>query len=1423
MEILKTVKWLAKLVWCGFVLIFFAPYKSFTIWYLPHHTRGYLQSYSRHVRFSRWIKLFSIVHASTMAVIIFSIIGILRNASPALAATCNISGPTTIDQSYVDTNSCADIHITGTTTVVVSSINLNGSSAGVFYIDSSVTATFDGALTLSDSADSLVVNGTLRPVSGNTTGLTVTAQTMTINSSGTINANNRGCAGGTSSGDGLGPDTTTGTCTISTSGYGDGSSTGGAGGSHGGAGGRAADSFTGTTYDSSTAPTLFGSGGGAGGTNIGGAGGGKVRLDVAGTLTISGTITANGANGLAGGGNAGGGGSGGSVYITCGTLAGTSTISTTGGNGGDGSSNDGGGGGGGRVSIYYITLGSFTLSNATATKGSKGGAGQNNGADGADGTVNTVQYTVPATPSITAPAASATNQLRTLIPTSSAYSANGLTHTTSDWQISDDNTFSDSDCSDTNIVWCALASSQKTSTTVNTTNGTFQNALSGKTLLAPNVTYYIRVRHTNAAGNSNWSSSVAFTTAANVVPATPTNSAPANAATSVSKNPTLTSSTFSDSDGDAQLSSSWRIRESSDCSGTNVWSKTDDTTNLTSIVVNTTNGTFADSLSGQTSLKSHTTYSFQVLYKDTYSGSSGLSACTSFTTLNTTPTLASNVPNQTLYEDTNVSTAFNLNTYITDVDFNDNGSLVCSATDGFSASLGTMTINSNGAIDFTPAANANGSDTIQFSCQDGAAAAATSNVITVTLTAVNDVPSFTKGSNQTVLEDAGAQTVTTWATSISSGPSNESTQTLTFTATNTNNSLFSTQPSVSTSTGNLTYTPATNANGSATVTISLSDDGGTTNGGNNTSASQTFTISVTAVNDTPVFSSSISVSAWNEDTTSSNAFDLDTYFSDADTGDVCTFSVVTNPSPQVVASIASDNQVSFTPAASYNGSTSVKFRCTDGSSATVDSNTITLTVTSVNDVPTVTTSGGQTVSEDVGSTSVTATGSDADGDAMTYVWTESSDSGDGCSLSSFSAASPTVTILNRNSSYSCVFSVYVKDSTSSSATAQITINVTGDNDTPVLTTVSEKTVDENESLTFSVGASDQDSSSISLSAADTRGDFSAQGVTVSSLFKDNSNNTGTFSWTPGFTDSGSYQLTVNGTDAVNTASEIINVTVREITDPPTFSGSLPNVSFVAGRTTSTIFDLNDYFTDDSQATLSFTSTGTKSVEVTIKDGQVSLSAPSSFVGHESLTFVAHDAYGLTVDSNTIILTVSAPTIIDIGEIDHINGSNSGPGIITIIGDHGETLGSIEAFPIGGVIPKIASLKDANYIFAVKRRSGSTIHVYNLIPKLVMKHRLSPHLHYRQIATGNLDNNLETEEVAVATRRDSTAYIKIFSFRPLVKQATLRVEGIAHGIYNNHFTLLIKQRKLFIRNKSGDTIFTWRPFPANTSTLASKHT
>ena len=134
-------------------------------------------------------------------------------------------------------------------------------------------------------------------------------------------------------------------------------------------------------------------------------------------------------------------------------------------------------------------------------------------------------------------------------------------------------------------------------------------------------------------------------------------------------------------------------------------------------------------------------------------------------------------------------------------------------------------VSPTGMLTYTPAANAvrHGDDHGRTSRTTAARPTAASDTsasqtFVINVTAVNQAPSFTKGPDQTVSENTGAQTVNPWATAISPGPANESGQTVTFNIIgNTNAALFSAGPAVS-STGVLTYTLTPNVIGTATIT-----------------------------------------------------------------------------------------------------------------------------------------------------------------------------------------------------------------------------------------------------------------------------------------------------------------------------------------------------------------------------------------------------------------------------------------------------------------------------------------------------------------------------------------------------------------------------------------------------------------------------
>ena len=155
-----------------------------------------------------------------------------------------------------------------------------------------------------------------------------------------------------------------------------------------------------------------------------------------------------------------------------------------------------------------------------------------------------------------------------------------------------------------------------------------------------------------------------------------------------------------------------------------------------------------------------------------------------------------------------------------------------------------LTLNGDGSFTYVPPTNFAGTASFTYKANDGTG---TSAAVTVTLAVnpANETPSFTKGLDQNVVKNFGAQTVAGWATAISQGIG-ETGQLVDFVVTNTNISLFSVQPAVS-ATGTLTYASATGVTGTATVSVRIHDNGGTTNAvaGVDTSAVQTFSITIT--------------------------------------------------------------------------------------------------------------------------------------------------------------------------------------------------------------------------------------------------------------------------------------------------------------------------------------------------------------------------------------------------------------------------------------------------------------------------------------------------------------------------------------------------------------------------------------------------
>ena len=307
-------------------------------------------------------------------------------------------------------------------------------------------------------------------------------------------------------------------------------------------------------------------------------------------------------------------------------------------------------------------------------------------------------------------------------------------------------------------------------------------------------------------------------------------------------------------------------------------------------------------------------------------------------------------------------------------------------------------------VTYTPNVNYNGSDSFTFKVNDGQVDSADATV-SITVTPVNDAPV------------ADPQSVTTnedTAKAITLNASDTDGNGLVFII--TNNPLHGTLTGIA---PNVTYTPNANYNGTDSFKFKVND-------GTVDSDEAIVSITIAPVNDAPAANAD-SV-ATNEDTAKAIVLTG----SDVD-GDALTYTLASNPSHGTLIGTAPN--VTYTPAANYNGGDSFTFKVRDGQ---VDSAlaTVSITVTPVNDSPA---ANAQSVTTNQNTAkAITLTGSDVDGDALAYVITTAPSHG------ALSGSPPNVTYTpaaSYDGSDSFTFKVNDGQADSAPATVAITINL----------------------------------------------------------------------------------------------------------------------------------------------------------------------------------------------------------------------------------------------------------------------------------------------------------------------------------------------------------------------------------------------
>jgi WD40 repeat protein len=482
-------------------------------------------------------------------------------------------------------------------------------------------------------------------------------------------------------------------------------------------------------------------------------------------------------------------------------------------------------------------------------------------------------------------------------------------------------------------------------------------------------------------------------------------------------------------------------------------------------------------------------------------------------------------------------------------------------------------VNSSGTLTYTPAANAHGSSTFDVTVKDNGGTAnggvdtSTTQTFTITIQSINDQPSFTASNPSAINEDAGTKTISNWA-NFTAGPSNEDSQTATYTVSNiSKNSLFSTQPSVNSS-GTLTYTPAANAHGSSTFDVTVKDNGGTANGGVDTSTTQTFTVTINPVNDSPSFTSTPDTSV-NED----SLYEYEIETDDID-GDSLTITAPTKPTwlTNFVDNGNKTATLSGTPTNDEVGPHNVVLRVSDGTVNVEQS--FTVTVVNVNDPPVITQGASSTVtmSEDGTPTAfaLTLTATDPDNSASELTWNINTQAGNGVATASGTGTSKSISYSPApNYHGSDSFEVAVSDG---NLTATITVNVTINpvNDSPSFTSTPDTSVNEDSLYEYEIETDDVDGDSLTITAP-TKPDWLN--------FVDNGNKTATLSGTPTNDEVGPHNVVLRVSDGAVNIEQSFTVTVVNVNDPPEIAQGASTSVAISKNNQPTAFNLTLNATD----------------------------------------------------------------------------------------------------------------------------------------------------------------------------------------------------------------------------------------------------
>jgi hypothetical protein len=537
---------------------------------------------------------------------------------------------------------------------------------------------------------------------------------------------------------------------------------------------------------------------------------------------------------------------------------------------------------------------------------------------------------------------------------------------------------------------------------------------------------------------------------------------------------------------------------------------------------------------------------------------------------------------------------------------------------------GSLKINNDKTVTYTPAVNYNGVDSFTYQLAD--ASSSDTGVVTVTVNPVNDPPQITDLTYlQNTLEDV-AKTVTFKISDVDNTLTSEDVSI----ATDNTTLLPAGAISLSGTDGDIsvTLTPAANLSGTAIQTVSVSDGEYT--------ISQDFKLVAAAVNDLPT--------AYNDNATTNEdasvKIDVISNDTDIETGTLTVVSFATPGNGSVVNN--HDGTLTYTPSANWNGTDSFTYTISDTNNGQATA-TVTITVNPVNDAPAAGTDSATILEDNSVTLNLLSNDSDVEGSSLTITKINTPTKG-----TFVDHLDGTITYTpNTNQNGVDTFTYVVSDGELTS-TGTVKITITPINDAPIFSTsvALPWTLNEDTPKSFPITITDPETASDNLVAKITSSDQTL--IPDTSITLTGSGQNKYLELSPLLNKFGTLDLTIEVSDGVNKTTGVYPVTVLSVNDLPTISSIADQTTKEDTATNAISFTVSDVETPAADltvtaATVNGTLLPAGNVVVTKGSGgsrTVVLTPGANRVGSTSVTLTVHDADGGTADES-LTLAVNA--------------------------------------------------------------------------------------------------------------------------------------------------------------------------------------